>query len=184
MKCLLCSATFGSNEELGKHYKSYHKIDPNSRFFQKLFQSNKNSSISRKCLRCDGFLTTSNFKIKHDFLKHYNEGSADFFEEKPADILKTANLLKFEITVNTYGDYYIFENSEEVVDEYLRNIHSRFKLSGIKFIKSSFVIENIQQAMSENLRPIMNTRFCTTETYEACYFNDFVFYGLGNDILS
>ena len=167
MKCLLCSATFDSNEELGEHYKSYHKIDPNSRFFQKLFQSNKNSSISRKCLRCDDFLTTSNFKIKHDFLKHYNEGSADFFEEKPADILKTANLLKFEITVNTYGDYYIFENSEEVVDEYLRNIHSRF---------------NIQQAMSENLRPIMNTRFCTTETYEACYFNDFVFYGLGNDI--
>ena len=144
MKYLLCSATFGSNEELVEHYISYHKIHPNNRLFQKLFQSNKNSSIWHKCLRCDHFLTTSNFKIKHDFIEHYNEGSADLFEEKPVDVLKTENLLKFEITVNKYGDYYNFQNSQEIVDDFLRNVSSRFKPSGIKFIKSSCVIENIQ----------------------------------------
>ena len=72
-------------------------------------------------MRCDHFLTTSNFKIKHDFIEHYNEGSADLFEEKPVDVLKTENLLKFEITVNKYGDYYNFQNSQEIVDDFLRN---------------------------------------------------------------
>ena len=128
MKCLLCSATFDSNEELVEHYVSYHKIDANNRFFQKLFQSNKNSSILRKFLRHHNFLTTSNFKIKHDFLKHHNESSADLFEEKPVDVLKTANLLKFEITVNKYDNYYNFDNSDEVVDDFLRNVRSRVKV--------------------------------------------------------
>ena len=92
MKCLLCSATFDSIEELVENYIFYHKIDPNNTFFRKLFQSNKNSLMLRKRLRCDNFLTTSNFKIKHDFLKHYDEYSAYLFEEKPVDVLK-ANLL-------------------------------------------------------------------------------------------
>ena len=81
-------------------YVSYHKIDPNNRFVQKLFQSNKNCSIFRKCLRCDDFLITSDYKKKHDFLKHYNEGEYDLFEDKPIDIEKTVNLLQLEITVN------------------------------------------------------------------------------------
>ena len=104
------------------------------------------------------FLTTSNFKVKHDVLKHYNEGNTNLFEEKPVDILKTVKLLHFATADNKYGDYYDFENSEEVVDNLLRNVHSRFKLTGLKLIKSSFVIENIRQAISENLTPIMNTR--------------------------
>ena len=51
----------------------------------------------RKYLRCDDFLTTSDFKRKHDFLKHYNERYNDLSEAKPVDVEKTANLLKFEI---------------------------------------------------------------------------------------
>ena len=77
MKCLLCSSSFDNDEELIEHYITYHKIDPNNRFFQKLLQSKKNCSVFHKCLRCDDFLTTSDFKIKHDFLKHYNEGYND-----------------------------------------------------------------------------------------------------------
>ena len=96
MKCLLCSSSFDSNEELIDHYITYQKIDPNNRFFQKLFQSNKNCSVFYKCLRCDDFLTISDFKIKHDFLKHFNEGYNDLFENKLVDVEKTANLLKFE----------------------------------------------------------------------------------------
>ena len=121
IKCLY-SPSFDNDEELIEHYITYHKIDRNNRFFQKLFQSNKNCSVFRKCLRCDDFLTTSDFKIKHDFLKHYNEGDKDLFEDKPVDVEKTANLLKFEITVNNHGDYYDFGNSEEVVDDFLKNV--------------------------------------------------------------
>ena len=116
MKCLLCSSSFDNNEELIGNYITCHKISANIRFFQKLFQPNKKCSVFSKCLRCDDFLTTSDFKIKHDFLKHYNEGYNDLFEDKPVDVEKTANLLKFEITVNKHGDYYDFENSEKVDD--------------------------------------------------------------------
>ena len=184
MECLLYFSSFDDNEELIQHYITYHKIDPNNRFFQKLFQSNKNCSLFRKCLRCDDFLTTSDFKIKHDFLKHYNEGYNDLFEDKPVDVEKTANLLKFEITVNKHGDYSDFEDSEEVAHDFLKNVRSRFKPSGLKFIKCSFVIENIQQSAFENLIPILNTRFGTTDIYKASYFNDFAFYGLRQNILS
>ena len=106
------------------------------------------------------------------------------FEDKPVDVEKTANLLKFEITVNKHGDYSDFEDSEEVVHDFLKNVRSRFKPSGLKFIKCSFVIENIQQSAFENLRPILNTRYWTTDVYKATYFNDFVFFGLTQNILS
>ena len=72
----------------------------------------------RKCFSCDVFLTTSDYKKKHDFLNHYNEGKDDLFENKRIDIEKTTNLLKFEITVNKHGEYYDFEKSEEVVNDF------------------------------------------------------------------
>ena len=160
MKCLLCSSSSDKAEELIEHSINYHKIDPNIKFFQKVFQSNKNSSVFRKCLRCDDFLTSSNFKINNDFFKHQDEGNNDLFEDKAIDIEKATSLLKFEITVNKHGEYYNFENSEEVVDDCLKNVRSQFKSSGLKlvFVKCSFVIENIQQSAFENLSPIVNTK--------------------------
>ena len=68
----------------------------------------------RKRLRCDRFLTMSDYKKKHDFLKH-NEGEDDLFEDKPIDIENTANLVKFEITVNKHGECYDFENSRKLL---------------------------------------------------------------------
>ena len=141
MRCLLCSSSFDNNEELIEHNINYRKIDPNNKFLQNLFQGNKNSSIFCKCLRCNDFITTSDFKIKHDFLKHYDEGNHDLFEDKHIDVKKTAILLKFEITVNKHGKYYNFKDSEEVVDDFLKNARSRFKPSGLKLIKCSFVID-------------------------------------------
>ena len=55
------------------------------------------------------------------------------FEDKPVAVENTANLLRFEITVNKHGDYYDFENSEEVVVDFLKNIRSRFKPSAWNF---------------------------------------------------
>ena len=95
-------------------------------------------------MRCIDFLTTSDYKKKHDFLKH-DEGNIGLFEDKLVDVEKNANLLKFEITVNKYDEYYDFTKSEEVVDDFFKNVSSRFKSSGLKLIKCSFLIENIQQ---------------------------------------
>ena len=106
------------------------------------------------------------------------------FEDKPVDVEKTANLLQFDITVSKHGDYSDFEDSEEVVHDFLWNVRSRFKPSGWKLINCSFVIENIQQSAFENLRPILNTRYWTSDVYKATYFKDFVFYGLRQSILS
>ena len=38
--------------------------------------------------------------------------------------------------------------------------------------------------MFENLTPILNTRYWTTDVYKATYFNDFAFHGLRQNILS
>ena len=73
------------------------------------------------------------------------------------------NFLKFEIAVNKHGDYYDFENAEEFANEFLKNVRSRFKPSGQKLVKCSFVIENIQQSSFENVTPILNTRYWITD---------------------
>ena len=53
-----------------------------------------------------------------------------------------------------------------------------------KWIKCLFTIENIQNASYQGLRPILNSRYWTTSLYEGNYFNDFIFYGLKQEILS
>ena len=184
MRCLLCSAIFNSNEELIEHYVSYHRVDANNRFFQKLFQQSNNMPILHKCLRCDDFITTRDYKAKHDFLKHYDEGQNDLYEDKPLDIIKLPFMTKFEISIIKHGEYYNFFNSTEVVEEFLKNVRSKFKPTVLKYIKATFTIENIQASAVENSAPISNSRFWSTEVYKGVYFNDFIFHGLRHDILN
>ena len=96
MKCLLCSSKFKDQKKLLDHYLSYHNIDENNRFFQKLFQS-KNKSLLTNCVRCNGFLTTEKHKVVHDFLRHYDDGKSILFEEKPLDILRFPALTIYSI---------------------------------------------------------------------------------------
>ena len=112
MKCLLCSASFDSDERLIEHYIEYHKVDRNNRFFQKLFQPSKKGSIFRKCLQCGDFLPSENFKVKQDFLKHYTDRDSVPFEDKLIEIAKTRNITKYEISVNKHTDYYEFGNAQ------------------------------------------------------------------------
>ena len=106
MKCLLCSSNFDTNEELIPHCITYHKVDRSNKFFQKLFQPQKQSPIFRKCLRCNDFLTTNSYKVKYDFLKHYDQRQDTVFEDKPVDIVKTSQILKYEISLKKFSDYY------------------------------------------------------------------------------
>ena len=62
-------------------------------------------------------------------------------------------------TVNKHGEYYDFESSEEVVDGFFKNVHSRIKPPGLKIIKCSFAVESIQESVFETLRSFFNTRY-------------------------
>ena len=47
----------------------------------------------------------------------------------------------------------------------------------------SFTIENIQNSPHQDLSPVINSRYWITPPYEGIYFNDFIFYGLKQNIL-
>ena len=46
-----------------------------------------------------------------------------------------------------------------------------------------FTIENIQNSPYQDLKPIINSWYWTILPYEGTYFNDFIFYGLRQNIL-
>ena len=79
----------------------------------------------RKCLRCDDFVTTSDFKVKHNFLKHYNKEQNGLFEDKPVNIETFGKITKYTISVDKFGENYNFGNSEEVVEDFFKNVHSK-----------------------------------------------------------
>ena len=108
----------------------------------------------------------------------------DLYEDKPIDIIKLPFIIKFEISIIKHGEYYNFFNSAEVVDDFLRNVGSKFKPIVLKYIKGTFVIENIQASAVENSAPVSNSGFWSTEVYKGIYFNDFIFNGLRHDILN
>ena len=66
--------------------------------------------------------------------------------------------MQFQITVNKFGDYHDFENSKEAIDEFLRNVRSQFKPTGLKLSKSLFVIENIQLEFNYEYKVLDNWR--------------------------
>ena len=181
MKCFLCSSTFQNQDDLLNHYVSYHNFDENNWFFQKFFQI-KNKFISKQCVRCSEFLTTEKHKSIHNFLKHYEKGKSISFEVKPIDIESYPGLSIYSIEFQKNKDFYDFFNSERCVDDFLRNVKYNFKPGGKKWSKFSFAIENIQNSQHQDLRPFINSRYWTTPPYEGIYFNDFIFYGLRQNI--
>ena len=183
MKCLLCSSTFQNQETLLNHYIFYNNVDENNCFFQKLFQIKNNKSILKQCVRCSEFLTTEKHKSIHNFLKHYEEGKNVPFEEKSIDIVKFHGLTIYSIEFQKHKDFYELFNSEKCVDDILKNVKYNFKPGGKKGIRCFFIIENIQNLPYKNLRPIINRRCWVTPPYEGIYFNNFLFYGLGQNIL-
>ena len=93
-------------------------------------------------------------------------------------------MTKYEISIMKHGEYNNFFNSEEIVDDFLKNACSKFKPSVLKHIKWAFVIENIQASAVENSAPISNSRFWSTEVYKGVYFNDFIFNRLKHHFLN
>ena len=102
MKCLLCSSTFENQGDLLRHNISYHNVDENDWFFQKLFQL-KNKTILKQCIRCNEFLTTDKHESVHNFLKHYDGGKKISFEDKPIEILRFPGLKIYAIEFQKQG---------------------------------------------------------------------------------
>ena len=90
----------------------------------------------------------------------------------------------YSIEYSKYKNFYNFYNSEDCVDDFSRNVNYRFKSGNKKWIKCSFTLENIQNASYQYLRPILYSRYWTASLQEGNYFNDFIFYGLEQEILS
>ena len=162
---------------------TYHNVDENNWFFQKLFQIN-DKILLKCCLRCDQFLVADKHKAVHNFLKHYDDGKTISLEEKLLDILKLPALTTYSIEFRKHQNLYDFCNSELCVDDFLRNVKHQFKAGSKKWIKCSFTIENIQKSLYQGLQSILNTRYWTTPTYDGVHFNNFMFFGLKQDILS
>ena len=125
MKRLLCSSVFKNQKELLDNYLSYHNIDENNWFFQKLLQSD-NKRFLKNCIRCNQFLATRKEKAIQDFLKHYNDGKSIPFEEKPLDIIRCPSLTIYQIEFKKYNSFYRFFNSEKCVEEFLQNVKYKF----------------------------------------------------------
>ena len=154
MKCLLCSSVFKNQKELLDHYLSYHNIDENNWFFQKLFQSD-NKAFLKNCIRCNQFLATRKEKAIHDFLKHYNDGKSIPFEEKPLDIIRYPALTIYQIEFKKYNSFYPFFNSEKCVEEFLQNVKYKFHATSKKWFKYSFIIKNTQNSIRPDLQPLL-----------------------------
>ena len=183
MKCLLCSSKFKDQKDLLNHYVTYHNVDENNWFFQKLFQI-KDKRLLKRCLRCDKFLETEKQKTVHNFVKHYEDDKTIPYEEKPLDVLRLASLMIYSIEFRKHQIFYDFYNSELCVKNLFKNVRYRFKAGSKKWFKCSFVIENIQKSLYLGLQPIINSRYWTNATHDSVYFIDFIFFGLKQDILS
>ena len=84
-------------------------------------------------MQCQNFFPTTKFKAVHDFLKHYDERKFNSFEERLIDIVKPGNVTSYEISTQKHKEYYNFENSEELVDKFLKNVRSKFNSPEIYF---------------------------------------------------
>ena len=81
----------------------------------------------------------------------------------------------YQIEYKKYKSLYSFCNSEKCVDEFLQSVKFRFRATTKKWFKCSFTIENTQNSIRADLKPLLNTRYWTTETYDSIYFNFYLF---------
>ena len=185
MKCFLCNLQFEIITQLENHYINFHKVNPDNKFYKNLLSvtiDKKNNYLFQKCLRCSEFLPTSQFKAIHEFIKHYSDGNEELAENKPLNIENTSLFTKYSIDVKNFGEFYDFYDPQKVIHDFLNNVKAKFQTENdFVIIKGSFVIENIQRSLVNDISPIKDTRYWSTETYTVNYFNQFVYYNLAQD---
>lgn len=83
-------------------------------------------------------------------MKDYEDGKFNPFEEKPFDITQQGNITSYKISYQKHKDYYSFANPEEPVDDFMKNVRSKFKPRIYVVIKCDFSYEDIQPTPIEN----------------------------------
>ena len=122
---------------------------------------------------------------RHNFLKHYINGERKPAEFKPIDIIRNQEVTIYQITFEKHSNEYDFYNSTEIVEDFLFSVKRLYKPTNKALFKSSFSIENIQNApiISPDIADIKSQRYWSTGAYKGIYFNDFIAAGLRDDIL-
>ena len=189
MQCLLCNQKTTNIENLKDHYINSHQVNENNGFFKKLIaQKKKNVMYRRNCNYCNEFVFVN--KAKHDFLKHYMIGSGKDDDDdansvaRPLNVTYSGVIKKFEITFKEHSSYYDFFDSEAVVDGFLAEIKNYvLRYNNDVLIRAGFSIENIQQALSDYSKPLVQTRYWSTEPMLTKSFNGFISFKLRESIL-
>ena len=184
MNCLLCNYTADDLDKIEEHYVNYHRINKYNFFFRQLM-SKKNILLNIDCIRCQKFIPTKKCLSEHNFLEHYIDGERKPTEFKAIDITKNKDIIIYNINFEKHSNEYNFYNPQELVDEFLFNVKTRFKPKNKFFFKGDFSIENIQNAplISSNISDIKTARYWSTDVYKGVYFNDFIISEIRSDIL-
>ena len=190
MKCILCKTTTNI-ENIKEHYIKFHNVDESNVFFNKFINQKKKYVVHRrKCNLCNEFVFFN--KAEHDFVKHYpkgfygsgsGSGSAD--GSKSLNVSTAGAVKKIEITFKEHSSDYDFYDSVALVDTFLAQVKDLVPhYKNYMLIRAGFSIENVQQVVSDNYaEPLTQTRYWSTEPFQAKSFNDFVSFKIRESIL-
>ena len=81
-----------------------------------------------KCLHCVDFIRSSKVQKVHSVFKHYPQGKSMALEGRPIDIYTNGGIKIYEINSTEHADHYDFEDSDDIIDIFLLNVHSKFAL--------------------------------------------------------
>ena len=190
MKCVFCKASNIRN--LREHYIQVHNVDENNPLFKKFIeQESKVVIYRRKCDLCQKFVFCN--KAEHDFVRHYGSGSVfgSVSDSKGNEISKPLNVVslgcvkKIEITFKEHSSYYDFYDSEALIDSFLAEVKDLVpRYEKDVMIRAGFSIENVQQVLSNDYSdPLVQTRYWSTEPFQAKSFNDFISFKIRESIL-
>ena len=188
MECVLCETT--NIQNLKEHYIKVHNVDENNVFFKKFIEQNQKVVIHRrKCNLCKEFVFSN--KAEHDFVRHYNSGfgfgnnSKGNQISKPLNVVSLGSVKKIEITFKEHSSYYDFYDSVALVDSFLAEIKDLVpRYDKDVLIRAGFSIENVQQVLSNDYSdPLVQTRYWSTEPFQAKSFNDFISFKIRESIL-
>ena len=185
MKCVLCNYQNNQLNDLKEHYLKDHNVNENNVFFKKLINEKRNIIHRKKCNYCNEFVLN---KAEHNFLKHYGRGTDgdddDDDDNLPVAITYTGDITKLEITFKEHSSYYNFFDSVAVVDSFLAQIKRLVKrYDNNVLIRMGFSIENVQQALDNYSKPLVQTRYWSTEHIQSKSFNDFISFKSRESIL-
>ena len=194
MECVLCNLRSNVKEKLKQHYKDFHNVDINNVFFKKLMEQSKNVGYRKKCNICNEFVLLN--KAEHDFLRHYSAKISDGndnkdkdkdkdYNQKPLTLIRLGSISKIEVNFKEHSPYYDFFNSEALVDSFLAQVKNLVPRNDFDMlIRAGFSIENVQPILNDDYsKPLTQTRYWSTESFQSKSVNDFVVFKLREAIL-